>query len=295
MKAVTDLLAEYEKVSASFTDGMDPDAMEKALNRQSELQEKIEAVNGWELDHQLEIAMDALRCPPGDSPVGKLSGGERRRDRALPAAPAVSGPAAPGRTHEPSGRRIGRVAGKLSQELQRHGRRHHARPLLPRQYRRVDPRTGLRRGRALEGQLLFVAGPETGTPAARGKGREPAAEDPGARTGMGAHVPARPPGQKQSARRAVSRFVGAGPGQAHGGTGNLYPPRAEAWGPCDRSQRHRQGLRRKPALRGPDLQGSASGHHRHHRPERGRKDDAIPHDHGAGKAGQGNAARRGHR
>jgi energy-dependent translational throttle protein EttA len=79
MKSVTDLLTEYEKVSASFTDGMDPDAMEKALNRQSELQEKIETVNGWELDHTLEIAMDALRCPPGDSPVKNLSGGEKRR------------------------------------------------------------------------------------------------------------------------------------------------------------------------------------------------------------------------
>jgi len=79
MKAVTDLLAEYEKVSGSFTDGMDPDAMEKALNRQAELQEKIEAANGWELDHTLEIAMDALRCPPSDLPVAHLSGGERRR------------------------------------------------------------------------------------------------------------------------------------------------------------------------------------------------------------------------
>lgn len=79
MKQVTDLLAEYEKVSGSFTDDMDPDAMEKALNRQAELQEKIEACNGWELDRTLEIAMDALRCPPGDSQVAKLSGGERRR------------------------------------------------------------------------------------------------------------------------------------------------------------------------------------------------------------------------
>jgi energy-dependent translational throttle protein EttA len=79
MKEVTDLLAEYEKVSASFTDGMDGDAMEKALNRQSELQEKIEAANGWELDHTLEIAMDALRLPPGDSSVKHLSGGEKRR------------------------------------------------------------------------------------------------------------------------------------------------------------------------------------------------------------------------
>lgn len=79
MKAVTDLLAEYEKVSASFSENMAPDAMEKALNRQAELQEKIEAANGWELDRQLEIAMDALRCPPGDSPVTNLSGGEKRR------------------------------------------------------------------------------------------------------------------------------------------------------------------------------------------------------------------------
>src|SRR5439155_27351193 len=58
---------------------MGADAMEKALNRQAELQEKIEACNGWELDHQLEIAMDALRCPLGDSPVTHLSGGEKRR------------------------------------------------------------------------------------------------------------------------------------------------------------------------------------------------------------------------
>jgi len=79
MKAVTDLLAEYEKVSAGFTEGMDPDAMEKALARQADLQEKIEACNGWELDRQLEIAMDALRCPPSDAPVVNLSGGEKRR------------------------------------------------------------------------------------------------------------------------------------------------------------------------------------------------------------------------
>ena len=79
MKQITDLLAEYEKVSASFTEDMKPEAMEKALNRQSDLQDKIEALNGWELDQQLEVAMDALRCPPGDSPVTTLSGGEKRR------------------------------------------------------------------------------------------------------------------------------------------------------------------------------------------------------------------------
>src|SRR3954469_25601048 len=61
MKAVTDLLSEFEKVTGSFTENMDPDAMENAMKRQADLQEKNEAWNGWELDHQLEVAMDALR------------------------------------------------------------------------------------------------------------------------------------------------------------------------------------------------------------------------------------------
>jgi ATPase subunit of ABC transporter with duplicated ATPase domains len=79
MKHVTDLLKEYEDISAKFVDGMDADEMEKLLNRQSVVQEKIEAANGWELERTLDIAMDALRCPPGDSAVDKLSGGEKRR------------------------------------------------------------------------------------------------------------------------------------------------------------------------------------------------------------------------
>lgn len=79
MKAVTDLIKLYEEISGKFTDGMDPDEMEKLLNRQSEIQEKIDAVNGWELDRTLDIAMNALRCPPGESAVKHLSGGEKRR------------------------------------------------------------------------------------------------------------------------------------------------------------------------------------------------------------------------
>lgn len=58
---------------------MDPEAMEKLLEKQSMLQEKIEAVDGWELENHLELAMDALRCPPSDSKIEILSGGERRR------------------------------------------------------------------------------------------------------------------------------------------------------------------------------------------------------------------------
>ena len=74
-----DLLREFEEISAKFAEPMEADEMEKLLEKQASVQEKIEAHNGWELDRKLEIAMDALRCPPGDSPVTNLSGGERRR------------------------------------------------------------------------------------------------------------------------------------------------------------------------------------------------------------------------
>ncbi len=73
------LLHEYEAVSNRFGDDLSPEVMEKLIERQGQLQEKIESVNGWELEHQLEVAMDALRCPPPEARVDVLSGGERRR------------------------------------------------------------------------------------------------------------------------------------------------------------------------------------------------------------------------
>src|SRR6266849_2231880 len=76
---VIDLLREYEAVSNRLGEELSPDEMEKLLEKQSRLQEQIEAVNGWELENQLEIAMDALRCPPPDTQVDGLSGGEKRR------------------------------------------------------------------------------------------------------------------------------------------------------------------------------------------------------------------------
>jgi len=79
MKAVTDLLKQYEEISEKFSQDMDADAMEKLLAKQADVQEKIEQANGWELDRTLDIAMDALRCPPAESSVAQLSGGEKRR------------------------------------------------------------------------------------------------------------------------------------------------------------------------------------------------------------------------
>ena len=72
------LMHEYEAVSNKMGE-VGPDEMEKLLDKQAQLQEKIEAANGWELENQLDLAMDALRCPPADQKVGTLSGGEKRR------------------------------------------------------------------------------------------------------------------------------------------------------------------------------------------------------------------------
>jgi ATP-binding cassette ChvD family protein len=73
------LLQRFEDVSAKFGEPLDDDAMNALLEEQSKLQDQIDAINAWELDRTLEVAMDALRVPPGDADVSNLSGGERRR------------------------------------------------------------------------------------------------------------------------------------------------------------------------------------------------------------------------
>jgi energy-dependent translational throttle protein EttA len=76
---VVHLLQRFEQINAKFSEEMSPEAMEKLLEEQAKVQEKIDHANGWELDRTLDIAMDALRCPPGDVNVKNLSGGEKRR------------------------------------------------------------------------------------------------------------------------------------------------------------------------------------------------------------------------
>ncbi len=73
------LLDQFNRISDRFAEPLEPDEMEKLLEQQAKVQEKIEAVNGWELERTLETAMDALRGPPADAAVKNLSGGERRR------------------------------------------------------------------------------------------------------------------------------------------------------------------------------------------------------------------------
>src|SRR5437868_11593665 len=73
------MLRDYEAISEKLGQEISADVMDTLIEKQGQLQEKIEAVNGWELENQLEVAMDALRCPAADTKVETLSGGEKRR------------------------------------------------------------------------------------------------------------------------------------------------------------------------------------------------------------------------
>lgn len=79
VQEIMDVLKEYEKVNMKFCEPMSDDEMNKLIERQGELTEKIEHCSGWEIDSKLERAMDALQCPPSDAKIATLSGGERRR------------------------------------------------------------------------------------------------------------------------------------------------------------------------------------------------------------------------
>ena len=80
MAEIVRVLKEFDEVNEKLADpDLTPEKMEKLLERQGSIQEKLDACNAWDLDQQLEMAMDALRCPPADTPVKVLSGGEKRR------------------------------------------------------------------------------------------------------------------------------------------------------------------------------------------------------------------------
>uniref|UniRef100_A0A7C1JXV6 Energy-dependent translational throttle protein EttA n=1 Tax=Caldilinea aerophila TaxID=133453 RepID=A0A7C1JXV6_9CHLR len=79
VQEVLDALREFDEINARFAEDLTPEEMDELMTRQAEVQDRLDALNAWDLDSRLELAMDALRCPPGDTPVKVLSGGERRR------------------------------------------------------------------------------------------------------------------------------------------------------------------------------------------------------------------------
>ena len=79
VKEIMDLMKEFNSITEKFSEPMNEDEMNELIERQGEVQEKLEALNAWDIESKLEMAMDALRCPPPDMPVNLISGGERRR------------------------------------------------------------------------------------------------------------------------------------------------------------------------------------------------------------------------
>lgn len=79
LQEIVDIVREYNEISEKFAEPMSDDEMNKLLERQGELQEEIEKQNAWDIESRLEMAMDALRCPPGDASIKVISGGEKRR------------------------------------------------------------------------------------------------------------------------------------------------------------------------------------------------------------------------
>ncbi|MEZ4867472.1 MAG: energy-dependent translational throttle protein EttA [Caldilineaceae bacterium] len=79
VQEVVDALKEFDEINMKFGEDLSADEMDELMTRQGEVQDKLDALNAWDLDSRLELAMDALRCPPGDTSVAVLSGGEKRR------------------------------------------------------------------------------------------------------------------------------------------------------------------------------------------------------------------------
>ncbi len=79
VKNIIDLVNEFNEINAKFADPMEPEEMEALIDRQAKVQEKMDSANAWDIDSRLEMAMDALRCPPADAKVSEISGGEKRR------------------------------------------------------------------------------------------------------------------------------------------------------------------------------------------------------------------------
>ena len=263
-----------------------------AWTRWIAVQDAIDAANAWDLDRQLEIAMDAMRLPPGDAQPHTLSGGERRRVALCKVL-----------LQKPDLLLLDEPTNHLDAEsvawLERHLQEYHGTVVAVTHDRYFLDNVAqwileLDRGQrhSLEGQLLVVAGAEAG-PA--GEGREAGIGPPqgaGPRAGMGEDGPARSRRQEQGPLERLREVGRPGIRGTRGRTGHANPagtaPRRRGGAGRERPQ----GLRRQSADGGPEFRSAARRHRRHHRPQRRRQDDAVPHDRRPGEAGRRHAARR---
>ena len=241
----------------------DPDAdYEKIGAEQAELEDKIDAADAWNLERNVEIAMDALRCPPDDADVDDALRRRAAPRRAVPPPARRARPAAARRADQPPRRRVGRLARAVPPGLPRHRRRHHPRPLLPRQRRAVDPRARPRPRHPVRGQLLVVARAEAGAPRRTRRSRARRRQRTlAARARVGAHGAEGPPGQGQGPPRRLREAARRGRGADAGAGDELeiaIPPGPRLGDPVIEVDGPAQGLRRPAAHRGPVVLAAAA-------------------------------------
>ena len=235
-----------EEIYAAYAE---PDADFDKLSADQAKYEAIIATSGADVEHQMEIAADALRLPPWDA-VDRQALRRREAPRgAVQAAAVQARHAAARRADQPPRCRERRLARAVPVALPGHRRRGHARSLLPRQRGRVDPRTRPRHGHPVEGQLQLVAGTEGRAARARGQVRGGAHQDDEERAGVGAPERQGPSGQEQGAIEALRRAVVLRVPDPQRDAGNLHPGGRAARQPGDRIQERQQGLRRPVADR----------------------------------------------
>ena len=285
----TALLAELQRASTrSSASPCRTTICSKLIERQGEVQEKLDASGAWDLDSRLEMAMDALRCPPPDTVRWTvLSGGEKRRValcRLLLQQPDIL------LLDEPTNHLDAESVAWLEHHLQQYagtGDCGHPRSLLPGQRGRLDPRArpGLRH--PLERQLLIVARAEAGEAEAGEEAGDPAPEDAAARAGVDPDVSQGEARQGKGADQLLRGPALPGEREAGGRVGDL--PAAGA--PAGRHRRPGrgcpQGVRREPPYRRPLFQPAAGRDSGRYRSQRGGEDHPLPHDHRAGGAGRG--------
>ena len=252
------------------------------MEEQGRLQDRIDAANAWDIDSQLELAMDALRCPPPDADVTTLSGGERRRValcRLLLKSPDLL------LLDEPTNHLDAESVAWLERFLKDYKGTvvavTHDRYFLDNAAEWI---LELDRGAGIpwKGNYSSWLEQKQQRLAAGGEVRDQAAEDAAARAGVDSHGAARAPGQGQGAAERVRAAAQRGHGAEDRAGRDLHPAGPAAGRRRRRGARPAQGLRRPAALRRSELHAAARRHRGRDRSERRRQDHAVPDDHRPG-------------